>query len=87
MATGEARIIRRLAELGIAKVAGFSTSPRERGTRMCSVESPDVEVLYAIAAIYVMRNRTLTESHTQHAVGQSRVLRFPSKEVLTIRKG
>jgi hypothetical protein len=52
---------------------------------MCSVESPDVEVLYTIATIYVMQSRTLTESHAQHTVGQSRVLRLPSKEVLAVR--
>ncbi len=85
MAAGEVGIIRRLAELGVAEVAGYSTSPRERGSRMCSVESPDVEVLYTVATIYVMQSRTLTESHAQHTVGQSSVPRFPSKEVLAIR--
>jgi hypothetical protein len=85
VAAGEVRIIPRLAELGVAEVAGYSTSPRESGTRKCSVESPDVEVLYTIATIYVMQSRTLTESRAQHTVGQSRIPRLPSKEVLAIR--
>jgi hypothetical protein len=63
VAAGAVGIIRRLAELGVAEVAGYSTSPRERGTRMCSVESPDIEVLYTIATIYAMQSRTLTESY------------------------
>ena len=60
----EVGIVRRNAELGVTKIAGDVSAVRKGVLRIFVEESPDIEILYPILPIKVMKCRTLTQSDT-----------------------
>ena len=73
-------------EPGIAENPGHAAAPREKGViRSRGVESPEVEVLDAVLAVYEVQRRALAEGHADEPFPKHAVPRFSREEVLPVQ--